>query len=113
MKMNSMQRAENDEMVPLKFHLSQNYPNPFEEKTTIKYCVAYKTLVAMTIYNSEGEFVKKLVNEEQEAGTYEVEFSTIGGSASGGNALDLPSGVYFYQLKAGEYINTNKMILLR
>ena len=57
--------------------------------------------------------VATLVNEEMPAGSYEVEFSAIDGSASGGNAYTLPSGIYFYRLKTGSYFQTRKMILLK
>ena len=60
-----------------------------------------------------GNEIATVVNEEQIAGEYEVEFSAKGGSASGGNAYDLPSGVYFYQLQAGQFIETRKMLLLK
>ena len=55
--------------------MSQNYPNPFKEKTTIKYCVPYKTKVRMTIINSAGNVIEKLVDGEKMPGTYEVQFS--------------------------------------
>ena len=60
-----------------------------------------------------GNEVAVLVNEEKPAGTYEVEFSALGGSASGGNAYTLSSGIYFYQLRAGSFVDTKKMVLLR
>ena len=101
------------ELAPPEFFLSQNYPNPFSEKTVIKYCVAYKTRVQISVYNTEGEEIKKLVDEEKNPGTYEVEFSAEGGSVSGGNAYSLPSGIYFYQLKAGDYTKTKKMVLMK
>jgi len=62
------------EFEPSEFYLSQNYPNPFKERTVIKYCLAYNTRVQLTIYNSAGKEIEKLVDEEQKAGTYEVEF---------------------------------------
>ena len=63
------------ELEPQVFYLGQNYPNPFKEKTTIKYCVASTTRVILTIYDTQGNVVKKLVDEEKNPGTYEVEFS--------------------------------------
>jgi hypothetical protein len=100
-----------NDLVPSEFFLSQNYPNPFSEKTIIKFCVAYKTRVKLEVFNSEGEMIKILVDEEKEAGTYEVEFDiTICHSREGGN---LSEGVYFYQLKVGSFLETKKMILLR
>ncbi len=95
------ERKTESEMIPLKFHLSQNYPNPFRKKTSIKYCIAYKTDVEITVCNSEGHPIKKLVNTNQEAGTYEIEFDAEG----------LNEGDYLYQLKAGECSKVKKMIL--
>jgi hypothetical protein len=92
-----------NELVPEEFYLVQNYPNPFNAKTTIKYCVAYKTNVKLTVYDSEDELIKILVDEEKNPGTYEMEFY----------AANLPAGVYFYELKAGEFISTKKMILIK
>jgi len=98
-----------DEVIPLEFFLSQNYPNPFKEKTLIKYCVAYKTRVQITVYDSDGNLIEKLVDEEKQAGTYEVKFSICHFSESGN-----PEGIiYFYQLKAGSFIETKKMLLLK
>ena len=83
--------------------LEENYPNPFNPTTTIGFGIKNKSNVKITVLNSIGEEVAVLLNEEKEAGFHQVEF----------NAIGLPSGVYFYQLKAGEYVNTKKMILLK
>ena len=83
--------------------LEQNYPNPFNPVTTIGYGIREKSNVKITVLNSIGEEVAMLVNEEKESGYHTVEF----------NAADLPSGVYFYQLIAGEYTAIKKMILLK
>jgi len=95
------------------FHLHQNYPNPFNPSTSIQYAVSSPQFVTLKVYDVLGKEVATLVNEEKPSGNYEVEFSAIGGSASGGNSWNLASGIYFYQLKAGEFIQTKKMILLR
>ena len=63
-----------NDLVPSEFYLSRNYPNPFRDTTTIKFCVAYRIKVKLEVFNSEGEMIKILVDEEKEAGTYEVEF---------------------------------------
>jgi hypothetical protein len=83
--------------------LEQNYPNPFNPVTTIGYGIREKSNVKITVLNSIGEEVAMLVNEEKESGYHTVEF----------NATNLPSGVYFYQLIAGEYTAIKKMILLK
>jgi photosystem II stability/assembly factor-like uncharacterized protein len=93
------------------FSLSQNYPNPFNPVTKIKYSIPYVEtrhasslqIVTLKIYDLLGREVATLVNEEKPAGEYEVEF----------DAGILPSGIYFYQLKAGQYSETKKMILLK
>jgi len=101
------------ELEPQVFYLGQNYPNPFKEKTTIKYCVASTTRVTLTVYNAEGRLIKKLVDEEKDPGTYEVEFSACHSCEStvgGGN----PVGVtYFYRLVAGDYRSEKKMQLIK
>ena len=103
------------------FNLEQNYPNPFNPSTKIKFSIPtviaseakQSQLVTLKVYDVLGNEVATLVNEEKPSGEYEVEFSAKGGSASGGNVYSLPSGIYFYQLKAGEFIQTKKMILLK
>jgi hypothetical protein len=100
-----------NDLEPSEYYLSQNYPNPFSEKTTIKFCVAYRTKVKLEVFNSKSEMIKVLVNEEKEAGTYEVEFNPASSiqSASGGQA----SGKYIYRLEAGDFVETKEMTLLR
>lgn len=94
-----------DEVIPLQFRLSQNYPNPFKAKTIIMYCIAYKTRVKLTVYNSDGDEIAKLVDEEKIPGTYEVVFQ------SADSNKQLASGNYFYRLEAGDYISEKKMLL--
>lgn len=96
-----------DEVIPLEFYLSQNYPNPFSEKTVIKYCVGYKTRVQITVYNSEGKEIEKLVDEEKNPGTYEIDFQSAIGSRQ------LASGNYYFRLEAGDYTSEKKMLLLK
>ncbi|OGU84985.1 MAG: hypothetical protein A2W11_14020 [Ignavibacteria bacterium RBG_16_35_7] len=86
-----------------KFTLEQNYPNPFNPVTTIGYVLQEKSNAKLTLLNSLGEEIEVLVNEERDKGYHKVEF----------DGAKLSSGVYFYQLKAGNYIETKKMLLLR
>ncbi|MCW8804444.1 MAG: T9SS type A sorting domain-containing protein [Ignavibacteriaceae bacterium] len=92
------------------FVLYQNYPNPFNPSTIIKFNIPVTlsevegSLVTLKIFDVLGNKIATLVNEERPAGTYEVEFSAKGGYAS---------GVYFYQLKAGSFIQTRKMVLMK
>ena len=107
---------------PVEFELSQNYPNPFNPSTVIGYQLPVSGNVSLKVYDVLGNEVATLVNEELASGEYEVEFSAKGGSASGGNASlgssfqvvrNLASGIYFYQLRYGDFIQTKKMILLK
>jgi hypothetical protein len=95
------------------FILLQNYPNPFNPTTKISWQSTVGSWQSLKIYDMLGNEVALLVNEEKPAGSYEVEFSAKGGSASGGDAYDLPSGIYFYRLEAGNYTETKKMLLLK
>jgi hypothetical protein len=101
------------DLVPSEFFLAQNYPNPFCEKTAIKLCVAHKTRVILEVFNSDGKLVRTLMDEEKEVGTYEVEFSAGGGSASNGDACNLSEGTYVYRLQAGGFLASRRMLLLR
>ncbi len=97
-----------NEYEPSEFFLSQNYPNPFKERTVIKYCVADRTRVMLTIYNAEGKEIEKLVDEEQNPGTYEIEFCVAQDSRPVKS-----SKTYYYRLEAGDYKSEKKMFLLR
>jgi hypothetical protein len=101
------------ENIPEDYILRQNYPNPFNPSTTIKYQIPKKSEVTIKVFSLLGREVKTLINEVQEAGEYQVEFSAKGGSASGGDAAGLSSGVYFYQLKTGGMVRTKKMLLIK
>ena len=88
---------------PSTFSLEQNYPNPFNPSTKIKYSVTQSSNVVLKIYDVLGNEVATLVNEEKPAGSYEVEF----------NPSSLTSGVYFYKLQAGSFVDMKKMLLLK
>jgi hypothetical protein len=85
------------------YSLSQNYPNPFNPNTKISWQLPIGSQATLKVYDILGREVATLVNEYKQAGKYETEF----------NAEILPSGVYFYQLKAGDYVNMKKMILIK
>ncbi|MCL5029494.1 MAG: T9SS type A sorting domain-containing protein [Bacteroidetes bacterium] len=86
-----------------KYTLYQNYPNPFNPSTTIKYQIPKSGLVQLKIYDILGREVATLVNEEKPSGNYEVTF----------DGSKLASGVYYYQLNAGDFISSKKMIILK
>lgn len=89
--------------IPQKFELLQNFPNPFNPATKIRYKIPEAVNVKLEVYNTLGVKVAMPVNEKQNAGTYEVSFDASG----------LPSGAYFYKLEAGEVSRTNKMMLIK
>ena len=86
-----------------RFSLTQNYPNPFNPSTTIKYKIPELNFVTLKVYDVLGKEVAILINEEKPAGSYSVEL----------NAIALPSGIYFYKLQAGSFVETKKMVLLK
>ena len=105
--------AVKDEKIVEGFLLEQNYPNPFNPTTKIKYTIPSTPLsfgeglgVRLLVYDILGNEVATLVNEQQQPGTYEVEFNV-------GQTISLSSGVYYYQLRVGSFVETKKMILLR
>jgi hypothetical protein len=89
--------------IPKEFELLQNYPNPFNPSTTIRYALPSRVHATLTVFNTLGQQVATLVNETQEAGYHIVKFDGSG----------LSSGVYFYQLRAAEYVETKRLVLVR
>jgi len=94
-----------DATVPQDYSLEQNYPNPFNPTTSIRYAVSKKQFISLKVYDVLGNEVATLVNEEKDAGSYKVEFST--------NDLQLTSGIYLYTLTAGNFKETKKMVLMK
>lgn len=89
--------------IPTEYNLNQNFPNPYNPITTIKYQIPEFSFVTLKVYDVLGNEVAILVNEEKPIGNYGIEF----------DATTLPSGIYFYRLRAGDFIETKKMILLK
>ncbi|MFI5407468.1 MAG: T9SS type A sorting domain-containing protein, partial [Nitrososphaerales archaeon] len=89
--------------LPVEFALFQNYPNPFNPVTSIQYVVSSSQFVTLKVFDVLGNEIATLVNEEKHPGIFEVEF----------DGMELPSGIYFYKLKAGNFIETKKMILIK
>ena len=99
----SVEEEQIEDLVPTGYSLSQNYPNPFNPTTTFRYSVPQTSKVVIKVYDILGNEFATLIDEEKSIGTYELTW----------NAGRLPSGVYFYQLKAGDYVNTKKMLLIK
>ncbi len=93
----------NNITIPAEYELYQNYPNPFNPITAIKFSIPKTQYVKLSVYDVLGKEVSVLVNGVMQAGSYIVDF----------NASDLPSGLYFYKLTAGEYITVKKMMLVK
>ena len=91
--------------IPLKYELSQNYPNPFNPTTNLEFGIPEMGLVSLKIYNSSGKEVATIVNEVLAPGVYNYQFSTVN--------YQLTSGVYFYTLESGNFIETKRMVLLK
>jgi hypothetical protein len=81
----------------------QNFPNPFNPSTKIKFNIPVSEIVTIDVYNTLGQKILTLLNSKINAGSHTVEF----------NVDNLPSGVYFYRLQAGDYLDVKKMILLK
>ncbi len=99
--------------TPTQFSLSQNYPNPFNPTTQIRFALPRSVFTRLTIFDLLGREVRTLVSARLGPGYYEVNFSAEGGSASGGDASRLGSGVYFYRIEAGSFVETKKLLLLK
>jgi photosystem II stability/assembly factor-like uncharacterized protein len=89
--------------VPNEYSLKQNYPNPFNPSTTIKFSIPKQGFVKLAVFDALGREVSILVNENLNAGNYEIDF----------NADNLTSGAYFYKLSSGDFVETKKMILVK
>jgi len=92
-----------DRVISKSFQLAQNYPNPFNPTTTISYSLGESGNTQLIVYNVTGQEIKTLVNKNQPAGNYTLQF----------DASELSSGIYFYKLMAGNYIKIKKMILTK
>lgn len=91
--------------TPNNFSLSQNYPNPFNPSTRINYDLRNSNFVSLKVFDMLGKEVASLVNEKQNTGSYSVDFNS--------SEFNLPSGIYFYTLNAGEFKETRKMVLVK
>lgn len=89
--------------IPTEFELFQNYPNPFNPSTTISFSIPENSFVKLRIFNSLGEEVETVVNRELSAGNYKYDW----------NAINLPSGIYFYKLQTEKFNETKKMVLIK
>ena len=99
----SFVEEEEIDVIPTEFLLSQNYPNPFNSSSVIRYSVPQSSDVVIKVFDILGNEIETLVNEEKTVGTYEITWT----------ADNLPSGIYLYQLRAGSYVQTRKMVLMR
>ena len=95
--------VEEERNSPTAYELTQNYPNPFNPATTICYAVPHRAHVTLVVYNVLGQQVNELVDDNVEAGFHEVQF----------NASNLASGVYFYRMQAGTFVDTKTLLLVR
>jgi len=101
--LNTVAGIDMNESIPSKLTLHQNYPNPFNPTTTIQYELPQRSDVQITIYDLLGKAVLTLVSETQAAGYSSVQW----------DATNIPSGMYFYQIRAGDFVQTKKMVLLK
>lgn len=86
-----------------KYSLQQNFPNPFNPSTRIKFSIPYNSHVKLTVYDVVGREIKILVNETKNAGSHEVTYNTN----------ELPAGIYFYKIDSGSFSEIKRMILLK
>jgi len=92
-----------EDLIPTEFYLSQNHPNPFTEKTIIKYCLPEEVRIKLEVFNGKNEKIETLVDEIKEPGTYQIEFKP-----NGSNEAE-----YLYQLTAGSTVMKKKMVLIK
>ena len=97
-----------EELLPDVYALHQNFPNPFNPITTLRYDLPENSLVSITIYDIMGREVKSLINQTQDAG-----FRSVLWNATNDYGKPVSAGVYLYQIQAGEFVQTKKMVLLK
>ncbi len=102
-KVTDIVNVKNEENLPIQYSLCQNYPNPFNPSTTISFSIPKQEFVTLKVYDVLGKEIATLVNQELAADNYTKTF----------NASGLSSGIYFYSLKAGSFVETRKMILVK
>jgi tetratricopeptide (TPR) repeat protein len=103
LSMGKLNQSESDKIIPQKYQLSQNYPNPFNPVTTINYDLPKEGLSKLKVYDITGKEIFTLVNEFKAAGSYQVQF----------DGTKFSSGVYFYRIEAGSFIETKRMVLVK
>ena len=94
--------------MPIQYALHQNYPNPFNPTTTLRYDIPENSHVTITIYDMLGRQVKTIINQTQDAG-----YRSVIWDATNDYGKPVSAGMYLYQIQAGEYISTKKMVLLK
>jgi hypothetical protein len=99
----SLPTVNNNVIIPTEYSLSQNYPNPFNPATKISYALPEDGLTKITVYDISGKEIAVLVNESQQAGTYNIGF----------NGINFASGVYFYRIQSNNFIQTKQMVLIK
>jgi hypothetical protein len=104
----SVLKSESNALVPNVYALHQNYPNPFNPTTTIKYDIPKDTHILINIFDLKGRLVKTLIDEYQISG-----FKTIKWDATNKTGQQIAAGMYIYRIKAGNYSETKKMVLLK
>ncbi len=104
----AQQNNENIPLVPIEYKLKQNYPNPFNAETVIQYQLAKRTLVELTIYNILGRKVLTLINEIQMTGFHSIHWDGLNETKTA-----VASGVYFYRIEAGDFLEKKKLLLVR
>ena len=100
---NSSNSLSSGNQIPKNYELAQNYPNPFNPVTKISFALPTQGFVSLKIYDITGREIKTLVNEIKQAGYYTVNF----------NSSNLSSGVYFYRIQSGDFVQTKRMVLLK
>ncbi|MHB8843022.1 MAG: T9SS type A sorting domain-containing protein [Candidatus Aquicultor sp.] len=96
-------KEEQQTKPPTEFYLGNNYPNPFNPETKLRYQLPIRGKVSLKVFDLLGKEVATLVDEVKEAGTYDVSF----------NGKSFTSGVYFYKVQSGNYVKIKKMMLLK